>query len=241
MRDKLEILYEDDSLLAINKPAGLVVNRSRSTRTRETVQDWIEQQTWWQKIDANQTIEEYVSRSGLAHRLDKETSGVLLIVKDVKSYLSVKQQFMERRIKKIYLCLVHGEMKPKEGQIAAPIARSRVRRDQFAVVADGREARTSFVVKRMGQIEKERYSYLAVMPVTGRTHQIRVHLKYLGYPVVGDIKYLGRRLARLDYKWCGRMFLHAAELGLEHPISQLNLTIRAQLPDDLAEALKNIK
>jgi 23S rRNA pseudouridine1911/1915/1917 synthase len=167
-------------------------------------------------------------RPGIVHRLDKDTSGLIIVAKNEGAHLSLSRQLKQRRVEKSYLALVHGRLEPEEAVIEAPVGRHPRYRQRMAVVEGGREARTSYRVLRY----LEGYSLVEVTPATGRTHQIRVHLAALGHPVVGDAVY-GRRSPLFP-----RQFLHALRLTFRHPRTGERLRLEAPLPDDLREALE---
>jgi len=239
------ILYEDDYLLVINKPSGVIVNRA-DTVTTQTVQDWVENKFKIQPIrqaqDKNSKFKvedsDFLSRSGIVHRIDKETSGCLIIAKDSESFYSLQTAFKERTIKKSYVALVHGFLVPKSGEINAPIARLPWNRERFGVVPAGKEAHTAYqVVDYYVDAKQERYTYVKLFPTTGRTHQLRVHLKYLGFPICGDYLYAGRKQQRKDRLWCPRVFLHAAEISFPHPKNKEMVAVTAPMTPDLQKVL----
>ncbi|MEK7186593.1 MAG: RluA family pseudouridine synthase [Patescibacteria group bacterium] len=240
---EIEIIYEDAELIVINKPWGITVNRSDSSR-ENTVQDWAEKKlNIKNKISKNKndekqisnydTEEEFVSRGGVVHRLDKETSGILLIAKNPKSFLNLKNQFKERKVEKTYVALVHGEVKSETGEINAPVGRLPQNRMRFGVIADGREASTGYEVINHYLFDKEKLTYLRLKPKTGRTHQIRVHLKYLIHPIFSDPLYAGRKVGRNDRKVLGRLFLHAEKITFLHPTTGEIQTFESKLPEEL--------
>ncbi|MBI5356849.1 RluA family pseudouridine synthase [Candidatus Collierbacteria bacterium] len=235
----IPILYEDDYLMVINKPAGVVVNRV-DTEKGETIQDWAEKRITIYDLRFTNDNSEFFSRSGIVHRLDKETSGCLIIAKTEEAFVDLQRQFSERLVKKEYLALVHGKVEPKEGTIKVPIARSHHDRDKFTVVAGGRKSETSYAVISHYSLLSTYYSFIRVFPKTGRTHQIRVHFKYFGHPLVSDEKY-GGNIALEDRKWCSRIFLHAAKIQFSHPVAKDKVPIEADLPSDLEGVLKNLK
>lgn len=250
----IPILYEDDSLMVINKPAGVVVNRVE-TEKGETVADWVENRKKVNRLKGQQarkriksgfstfqpsSLSAFQQRSGIVHRLDKETSGCLIIAKTEEAFVELQRQFRERLVKKEYLALVHGKVEPKEGTIKVPIARSHHDRDMFAVVVGGRISETSYSVVSRLAINDSRLTLLKVFPKTGRTHQIRVHFKYFGHPLVSDEKY-GGSISVDDRKWCSRIFLHAAKIEFLHPVKKNKILIEAGLPADLEEVLKTIR
>ncbi len=223
-----KILFEDDEILVLEKPAGMVVNKAETTRGEETVQDWVEK-----KLEIRNSKLGIGGRAGIVHRLDKETSGILLVAKTPEDFLDLQKQFKERRVKKKYLALVHGKVEPGEGEIKAPVGRIPWSREKFGVVPGGRVALTKYRVSKIYNLESEIYTLLELTPETGRTHQIRVHLKYLGYPIVADEKYAGRKTSREDRKIFPRMFLHASYLGFFHPRTGKLVEFSLPLPEDL--------
>jgi 23S rRNA pseudouridine1911/1915/1917 synthase len=252
-----QIIFEDDSLMVIEKPAGLTVNRSETTKNEETVQSWIE------KNFDFPLAQDSLLRNGVVHRLDKETSGLLLIAKTPEVFENLQGQFKERKVKKTYLALVHGQIEPKTGVIEASISRSPFDRKKFGVFLGGREAKTSYrVLEYLGPVKlfppkkpirgtlfggppelatQKEFTLLELTPETGRTHQIRVHLKFLGHPVVGDEKYAGRKTARQDRQWCPRQFLHAAGLSFDHPVTGQRIEFSSKLPSDLQLAMMKLR
>jgi 23S rRNA pseudouridine1911/1915/1917 synthase len=257
MISDLKILFEDEAVLVIAKPPGLVVNRAESV-TEETLQDWMEKQTWfgssgtpadWQDEEQMQI---YTERSGIVHRLDKDTSGVLLLAKHPRALHELLRQFRERETEKTYLSLVHGKFSSPSGTILLPLARSSNDRERFTVDPEGRVSETSYVVleyfpqapKFLGQKKAKSYqgfSLMELQPKTGRTHQIRVHMSYIKHPLVGDLKYVGRKRSRVDLEWCPRQFLHAKQLKFTHPTSGERIVIEAPLPQDLEEVLEKLR
>jgi 23S rRNA pseudouridine1911/1915/1917 synthase len=241
-----QIIFEDDFLLVIDKPAGMVVNRAETTKNEETIQDWIERK--FSREAGSRSAGDFplanndLLRNGVVHRLDKETSGLLIIAKTPESFANLQQQFKERKVKKKYLALVHGKVEPKEGAIEASLSRSPFDRKKFGVFLGGREAKTNYrVLDYLGSVKKEEFTLLALTPETGRTHQIRVHLKFIGHPIVGDEKYAGRKTARNDRKWCPRQFLHAAGLSFNHPATGKRIELVSELPSDLQIAMMKIR
>lgn len=226
-----QIIYQDKQILVINKPAGMVANRAESVKT-ETVQDWVEG-----VVPLPKNVDEiFKSRSGLAHRLDKDTSGVMLIAKTPEALMELMRQFKDREVEKTYLALVHGKLDPKEGNITLPLGRMQGGRHKFGVDLSGKVSKTSYKVKKHYQ----GYSLVELYPKTGRTHQIRVVLKHLGHPIVGDTKYVGRKRAKTDSLWCKRQFLHAAKITFAHPKTKKRVTFEAELAEDLKTAKKKL-
>lgn len=278
----ISILHQDEDMLVINKPPGLVVNRAQTVKD-ETVQDWMEKQLAssptdkknWQSLlptDFNDSYgsptEIFKQRTGLVHRLDKNTSGVMILAFNPGSLVNLLAQFRKRQVQKKYLCLVHGHLKVKDGEISARLGRARRDRKKFAVVSDGREAVTQYTVvgeydglssfidcpvfaqlepqqlsllKKNLRIYNQGFSLVECRPLTGRTHQIRVHLAHLQHPLVGDVTYVGRKRVKLDVMWCPRHFLHASQLQLSHPRTQKQVVYKAELWDDLVTVLSIFK
>lgn len=244
-----KIIFEDEQILVIEKPCGLVVNRARTVKG-ETLQDWLEKKVLILKGLTLQRAgsdlkrnKEFINRTGLVHRLDKETSGLMVVAKTPEAMFNLQAQFKTRTVVKKYLALVHGRLKPLIGNIQAPIKRNPFNRFRFGVFSDGRPATTYYQVIDYYENPKEKnkskryYSLVEVLPKTGRTHQIRVHFSHLHYPVVSDDLYAGRRTSRADRGWCRRLFLHAAYLEFNHPVNQKRLKFTSELPEDLKAAL----
>jgi 23S rRNA pseudouridine1911/1915/1917 synthase len=265
------IIFEDDKILVVDKKSGFVVNRSE-TVSGFTVQDDLS--VYLGLNDGDLGVGE---RAGIVHRLDKETSGLLVVAKDKKSFLFLQNLFKERKVEKKYLALVHGLVKEKSGFMDFPIKRigkfgkfgiGKDGRSSFAhrsKATKGKEARTDFKVSKIYKISDNNfekitaekrftktrikylinhareYSLLEVFPKTGRTHQIRVHLKSVGHPVVCDSLYTPNKLYQFDRIWCPRLFLHASELSFIHPKTKKMLEIDAKFPQDLNRAFDRLK
>lgn len=278
----LEIVFEDDYLLVVNKPVGVVVNKAQSVK-EWTVQDWMDERY---QISAKKPVSSqleletkresvdwdavnyllFFDRAGIVHRLDKETSGLLILAKTPEVYIDLLRQFRERTVKKTYLALVHGTFKDQEGVIDAALGRLPWQREKFGVLDDGRPAVTHYSIIRLyyhsstkkakrgrvnrqeklaadgleleavdfdaivkslqvleegeSQTTKEIFTLVKVLPQTGRTHQIRVHMKHIGHSIVGDVLYAGRKTARNDRSWCRRLMLQAQEIMFTHPITK---------------------
>ena len=235
----IKILFEDNQLMVIDKPAGVTVNRA-DTVGEKTVQDWAEEKMTNDELRMTNDHSTFLFRSGIVHRLDKETSGCLIIAKTEAAFIELQRQFKAREVKKEYLALVHGRVEPKQGTIRVPLARSRLDRQKFAVSPEGKQAETSYTVHSVFSIQNSEFSLLRLFPKTGRTHQIRVHLKYFGHPIVADEKYAGEKRAKLDRTWCPRLFLHAAKITFFHPLTKKELTVESALPEDLKETLPKL-
>jgi 23S rRNA pseudouridine1911/1915/1917 synthase len=238
---EIRIVFEDEWLVVVEKPAGMVVNNSR-TWAEETVQNWFARISNSQFLTDKNT--EFGQRGGVVHRLDKETSGLLLLAKNQIVYNDLKRQFMERIVHKMYSCLAHGILDPEKGVISVPIVRHPKLWGKYTVGSDlSRTAITEW--KRVmnyeaGALSKEKYSLLELKPITGRTHQLRVQLKYLGHPVVSDSLYLGRKQLKEDLKWCPRLWLHASRLQFKHPQTGKIMVFESGIPSDLQQALEKL-
>lgn len=273
----IEILYEDADLVVINKPAGLVVNEAASQRGQTTIQSW-----FWQRLNESGAVktdvevellpenfddsfgtptEVFAERKGMVHRLDKETSGTLVLAKNPATLVNLLAQFKNRLTTKKYVSLVHGRFGVTSDIISFPIARSTQERTKFRVDITGREATTLYQVKatylglnlealkeqgvsevNLKLLKKNKDSYqgfslVECWPKTGRTHQIRVHLAHVKHPLVGDKIYVGKKRRKLDEIWCQRHFLHASELSFAHPRTKQTLTVAAPLPSELEQTL----
>lgn len=228
---EIKKVFEDEFLLVIDKPSGLVVNNSISTKNLVTLQDWLIEN----KIGMG------VERNGIVHRLDKETSGLLVVAKSQRGMDFLQRQFKERLIEKIYMTLVHGRVIQRQGKMTAPISRNPFNPSKFGVFVGGKESETSYQLVSYYKRGQQEFSYLRVFPKSGRTHQIRVHMKFLGHGVVADEFYAGRKTARNDRRWCARLFLQAVSLKIKHPRSGRVLVFETSLTEDLKKVLDSLE
>ena len=219
----LAIVYEDTEVLVVDKPAGVPTHPgpghgggTLSNALLAYLPDLAEVGD--------------PSRPGIVHRLDMDTSGLLIVAKTADAHRDLSAQFKQRTVSKMYMALVEGLVVPPEGVIEAPTGRHIKRRKEMAVVQDGRESVTWYETVRIF----DGYTLLRVTPKTGRTHQVRVHMAAIGYPVVGDSVY-GRRNNCL-----ARHFLHAAYLRFRHPASKDEIEVNSQLPGELAGFLNSL-
>jgi 23S rRNA pseudouridine1911/1915/1917 synthase len=222
----LRVAYEDATMLIVDKPAGLVVHPSAGHARGTLVNALLGRAR--ERGEPLGSIAG-VERPGIVHRLDKDTSGLLLVAKTDVAQASLMRQFGDRRIEKEYLALVRGQPPASRGRIEAPVGRDGRDRQRMAVVAGGREATTEYAVLAAG----DGYALLALHPVTGRTHQIRAHLTYLGLPIAGDQRY-GGGIGPAELR---RQFLHASRLRLARPIDGARLTAWSELPPELVASL----
>ncbi len=220
----LNIIYEDDDLLVIDKPAGLTVHPAPGHSSHTLVNAILSRLP--DLPDTGDSL-----RPGIVHRLDKDTSGLMVVAKNSEAQADLINQFKAHSVVKAYQVLVKGHLTPEDGVIEADIGRDPRNRKRMAVVTEGKESRTGYhVVKYLGN----NYTLLEVRPETGRTHQIRVHLSAINYPVVGDTLY-GVKSAYIS-----RQFIHASNLGFKLPSTGQYVEFTSELPTDLEQALKNI-
>lgn len=234
----IKILYGDEDLVVLDKPSGIVVNRAESVKEK-TVQDWVEKniKNIEYRVENKENKTDFHGRSGVVHRLDKETSGCLIVAKSENAFYNLQRQFKERRVEKEYIALVHGKVKVGRGTIKVPVGRSKFDRQKFGVTPEGKESNTEYRVEKHLEQRGKPYTLLKLHPKTGRTHQIRVHLKYFGHPIVADKKYVGRKRYKEDSKWCPRLFLHASKIELRQPTSGEKIGIMSKLPADLKKII----
>ena len=226
----LDILYEDADILVVNKAAGMVMHPGTGNLSGTLVNALLAHCDDLQGIGGE-------LRPGIVHRLDKDTSGVLVVAKHDRAIRALQRQFKEREVRKTYVALVIGNIEQAEGVIEAPVGRHRVHRQQMSVIADGKPARTRWKVRGRYRDDRNRiYTLLDVRLLTGRTHQIRVHFAWLGFPLVGDAVY-GPAHSPLP---APRQFLHARALTLLHPTTEEKMTFSAPLPEDLAQFLATL-
>ncbi len=220
----VEVLYEDEAVLAINKPAGVVVHAGAGNHTGTLVNRLLHRFQKLSQLGGD-------LRPGIVHRLDKDTSGVLLVARTDAAHRALAAQFSEREVEKTYFALVHGRVKDDMGRVTKPIARDPVRRTRMTCsLGTGREALTEYRVRQ----RFEKFTYLEVKIGTGRTHQIRVHLASLGHPVAGDPIY-GIKSAPAP-----RLFLHAWKIAFKSPATGDRVEVEAPLPQELADWLAGL-
>lgn len=231
---RIPVLFEDENYLVINKPAGLVVHGDGKTE-EQSVADWV-LENYPEAKEVGEPLllsgGQKISRPGIVHRLDRETSGVLAIAKNRKAYEFLKKQFQNREVEKIYFAIVHGEIKGGEGVIDRAIGRSRSDFRKWTAErgsrGEMREARTEYKVLA----EKNGFSLVEVFPRTGRTHQIRVHFKAINHPLLGDSLYAPQKSETLGL---GRLALHAKSIRFEN-LNGKKIEVEAPLPADFKKA-----
>ncbi len=223
------VVYEDEHLIVIDKPAGLVVHPGAGHRTGTLVHGLLARYPEIEGVGADE------GRPGIVHRLDKGTTGLLLVARTQEAHAALVAALAARTVHRRYRTLVWGHVAAATGLIDAPIGRSTREPTRMGVVVRGKEARTRYEVLTT-YVDPVEVTQLACTLETGRTHQIRVHLRSIGHPVVGDVRYDGARQSLpMD-----RPFLHAEVLELEHPITRAALRLESPLPDDLAAVLARL-
>ncbi len=216
--EKVKIIFEDEYLMLLEKPAFMVTTKEKPNE-KNTLEDYLRE-------NRNNKL----ARNGIVHRLDKGTSGLVLAAKTEDVLLNLKKQFKSRTIKKKYYCLVCGDVS-FEGVIEVPIGRSKYSFGKFAVNVDGKDSRTEFKLISKYKKNNKIYSLLDIDLKTGRTHQIRVHLSYLRWPLVGDKQYGG------ETNDLNRPFLHSHRICFIHPVNKKEMMFESGLPLDLQTVL----
>lgn len=224
----LEIVFENDDLLVINKPAGMVVHPAAGHQAGTVVHAALAHAPEMEGVGGER-------RPGIVHRLDKDTSGLLLIAKNDRTHRFLQDQFRKRQVEKIYLALVDGAPPTPKGRIEAPIGRDPRNRQQMAVTAPdkGRPAVSEYFTRERFQ----KHTFLEVHPITGRTHQIRLHMAFIGCPITGDTIY-GHKKNTVSIE---RHFLHAARLSIRLPGAGQPRTFEAPLPAELETVLQSLR
>ena len=235
---EIKVIGENHNYLVISKPAGVVVNRAESVGT-ETVQDWSEK-TLKIENSKSQNVDDVLfrKRSGICHRLDKETTGCLLIAKNPSALSWALKSFANRTVLKEYLALVHGKMEPTKGRVKLPLSRDKRDREKFEIHYGGKIAETEWLVEKY--FENKKVSLVRLFPKTGRTHQIRVHLSHLGYPIWSDERYLRKDYLSSDRELLDHHFLHACRISLVGQDGVL-LDVTCGLTEDEAKRISLIR
>ena len=222
----LDILYEDDDVIVVNKPAGMIVHPAAGHATSTLVNAVL--------AHAPNLNVGGVERPGIVHRLDGDTSGLIVVAKNDAAMRDLQTQFKSRRVKKTYLALVEGRVKPPRGKIDAPIGRDPKHRQKMAVVTRGKTRASATIYRTLANLDG--FTLVQAEPQTGRTHQIRVHLAFLGFPVVADALYGSKKNAL----GLARQFLHAWKIAFTLPRDKRGASFTAPLPADLRAALEEL-
>ncbi len=223
----LRIVYEDGDILVVDKPAGMAVHPAPGHGAHTLVNALLAHAPQLSRAGGE-------GRPGIVHRLDKDTSGLIIVAKNDEAHAALARQLKERQVEKTYIALVEGRLQQREGVIDAPLGRHPAQRKKQAVVPGGRAARTRYRVLR----EINGRTLLEAYPETGRTHQIRVHLASIGHPVAGDRVYGRGRAAVPSLR---RQFLHASRLAFRHPRTGARIELSAELPEDLRAVLAELE
>jgi 23S rRNA pseudouridine1911/1915/1917 synthase len=222
---KLDIVYEDDDLLVINKPQGLVVHPASSYHEPTLVHGLLHQ------VDTLSSINGVI-RPGIVHRIDKDTSGLLVVAKNDVAHRFLSEELSNHRITRVYEALVYGQIQENEGKIDAPIARHPKNRLKMAVVADGKTAITHFkVMERFSN-----FTFIECRLETGRTHQIRVHMQFIDHPILGDPIYGPKKVIGHEGQ-----FLHAKTLSFTHPTKKEHMTFHATMPSTFIAMMNKLR
>jgi 23S rRNA pseudouridine1911/1915/1917 synthase len=234
----LSIVYEDAECVVIDKGPGMVVHPASSYRGKTLVHALLFHYPELREMVDSGSVEG--KRPGIVHRLDRDTSGLIVVARNREAQLDLQRQFKERGVDKGYLALVYGRLNPPRGTIEAPIGRDPRNRQRMSVVSGGRPSVTRYQAQQFlftPHGAREPYTLVEVRPATGRTHQIRVHLAHIGHPVVGDRTYSLRRGRGIA---CPRQFLHAYRLGFCRPSGGQWMTFESALPPDLDQVLNTL-
>ncbi len=237
--NNITILYEDDQSLVINKPAGMMVHPDGTSKDK-TLTDWImEKYPELENIGEEQTLRtgETIKRPGIVHRIDKDTSGVLIIAKTQEAFLHLKEQFQERTVEKVYQAFVYGHFNEVEGIIDRPIGKSKKDFRRWSAQRGARGTLREAVTEYKVLFSAKEVSFVELFPKTGRTHQLRVHMKAINHPLVSDILYAPSHQSLLGFK---RLALHAKSVSF-NSLSGDRIEIIAPYPEDFEQAVAEIK
>lgn len=241
----IEILFENDDVVVVNKPVGLMVHPDGHNQDATLVDWFLEKYPESKGVGEPQSSPkgEELERSGIVHRLDADTSGVMVLVKNQDAYEHLKKQFHDRHAKKEYRAFVYEHMRDNWGTIDRPIGRSaknfRLRSAQRGAKGTLREATTDWELIGKGEDEGESFSYIKLMPKTGRTHQIRVHLKAIDRPIINDVLYSGSKMETSNNLGLNRLALHAHQLEITLPDGNIERFI-APIPQELEDAVDRL-
>jgi len=226
-----KVLYEDESLFVVDKPSGWITNDADTTTNQPVLQTWVRENFDYPLKDNREM------RDGIVHRLDKETSGIIIVAKTQESFEKLQSEFKAREVTKTYIALLHGKVEPSEGEIKVEVGRLPWHRSRFGILPGGRESSTLYKVLEYYPGNNAGHSLVEFYPKTGRTHQIRIHARHIGHAIVADEFYAGRKTARNDRKWCPRLFLHATSIKFTHPATGKVVEFKSDLPTDLQAVL----
>jgi 23S rRNA pseudouridine1911/1915/1917 synthase len=228
-----KIIFQDDSFFVVDKPSGWITNDADTTTTQPVLQSWI-RENFDYPLKGDKEM-----RDGIVHRLDKETSGIVIIAKTKEAFEKLQMEFKNREVEKTYIALLHGKL-DGIGEIKATVGRLPWRRDRFGVIAGGRESHTLYKVLKFYPGNNAGHTLTEFYPKTGRTHQIRIHAKHIGHAIVADEFYAGRKTARNDRRWCPRLFLHAVSIKFIHPVTDKPVEFKSDLPESLNKVVLSL-
>jgi 23S rRNA pseudouridine1911/1915/1917 synthase len=228
-----KVIYQDEVFFVIDKPAGWITNEADTTTTQPVLQTWI-RTNFDYPLKGDREL-----RDGIVHRLDKETSGLVIIAKTKEAFERLQAEFKSREVQKTYIALLHGRI-DTDGKVEVSVGRLPWRRDRFGVIPGGRESVSEYKVLNFYPGNNAGHTLVEFYPKTGRTHQIRIHAKHIGHAIVADEFYAGRKTARNDRKWCPRLFLHASSIKFVHPDTNKIVEFKSDLPEDLKGVLVKI-
>ncbi|MCK5095761.1 MAG: RluA family pseudouridine synthase [Candidatus Pacebacteria bacterium] len=236
--EQLNIVYEDEHILAVNKPTGLMVHGDGRSNERTLADILVEKYPDMKEVGEPWESQKgkVIYRPGIVHRLDRDTSGALVIAKDQETYLYLKEQFQKRRIKKIYNAFVYGNIKEKEGVIDKPIGKSKKDFRQWSAQPGSRGLKREAVTEYKVLARGENVAYLELHLKTGRTHQLRVHLKAIHHPIVCDSLYAPKRECLLEFE---RLALHARSVSFSTREGE-DITVEAPFPQDFEKAIAQL-
>lgn len=229
-----KIIFEDDSFFVVDKPAGYITNDADTTTTQPVLQTWM-RNNFKYPLNGNREF-----RDGIVHRLDKETSGIIVVAKTEEAFQKLQSEFKNREISKTYISLLHGKV-DETGTVEVSVGRLPWRRDRFGTLPGGRDSLTEYKLIEFFKGNNGGLSLVEFNPKTGRTHQLRIHARHIGHSIVADEFYAGRKTARNDRKWCPRLFLHAATIKFIHPVTLKEVEFKSDLPSELQVVLDNLK
>lgn len=230
-----KIIFEDDSFFVVDKPSGWITNDADTTTNQPVLQTWV-RENFDYPLKGNREM-----RDGIVHRLDKETSGIVVVAKTEEAFTRLQAEFKNREVTKTYIALLHGKVDPLEGEIKATVGRLPWHRSRFGILSGGRESTTGYKVLEFFPGNNAGHSLVEFYPKTGRTHQLRIHSRHISHAIVADEFYAGRKTARNDRKWCPRLFLHATSIKFLHPVTDKEVEYQSDLPDDLKLVLLKLK
>ena len=233
MESKIKVVFENENFIVINKPSGLVVNRSQTVKDTATLQDYLNENI---ELESDDDLEsEFNKRNGIVHRLDKDTSGIILVAKNDKYFTYLQSLFKERKIKKEYVAVVLGQVNEERFEIDAPIGRDPKSRFRFAIVRGEKESQTYFERIKLISESENNYTSLKCFPKTGRTHQIRVHLAAYGFPILGDKTYSSARDSEL-YENLGinRLMLHSKSVTF-NDMNNEEFSFECEIPEEFSK------